>query len=201
MDAISTDEVEYNAMLTSLEEVPEVLVKDMEVASNVIIDSGLEDTNFSITSTDLANSSYSVEAETDKKKIALANLNKCHEALDLETSITTAMLSSCFKASNAIIKAEDTCLTMTASGYYDDVFYCSVLQIEVPVRRVYVCRLFESGGFQGYFHNEGQCFIQQRLGLTNDLLPYHVYTMDDVNMEKIRSIKLYQTMRNSGNSY
>ncbi|XP_057301689.1 uncharacterized protein LOC130636098 [Hydractinia symbiolongicarpus] len=88
---------------------------------------------------------------------------------------------------------------MTASGYYDDVFYCSVLQIEVPVRRVYVCRLFESGGFQGYFHNEGQCFIQQRLGLTNDLLPYHVYTMDDVNMEKIRSIKLYQTMRNSEN--
>ena len=92
------------------------------------------------------------------------------------------------------MQAEDSCLTMASSGYYDDVFYCSVFEVLTGRGKIILCRLFEAGSFKGLFKCNGQELLCNRLGVTS-LLPYHVYTAADILADKKRTVELYQQQR------
>lgn len=115
--------------------------------------------------------------------------------MDLEVLISEKLYKTCFKQSNHLINAEDACLTMAASGSYDDVFYCCVLSIMMGQREVTVCRVFESGEFRGFFYEEGKRFLQEQLSIS-EILPYFVYTHSDVKTEKHLSEQRYTGLRN-----
>ena len=120
--------------------------------------------------------------------------------MELDVSLTSKMMESVFEKANSAVKTEDTCLTIAGSGYYDDVIYCTVFKVNVGGTHYNMCRIFQSGAFQGYFEKVGEEHICKYLKI-DSLLPYHVYTQADVTSDKNRNLQQYQNRRVQSKSW
>ena len=90
--------------------------------------------------------------------------------------------------------AEDILLSLAATDRVDGIFHCCIIAVHIDDSVRYLARYFEFGAFDGYFCHIATSKLKQFLGC-DDILPYLVYTSQDITLEKERNLKKYTSRR------
>ena len=124
------------------------------------------------------------------------NINKCQDGHLVENNISLAMEKLFDGKMPPLFKMEDNCLTLALSGSTDCLFMCVVFSIKTEEDKVRtVARFFESGTLIGFFQNVGHKYLKETLN-NDDILPYRVYTKEDIEKATLRSDALYSSRKN-----
>lgn len=132
-----------------------------------------------------------------KVTAAFENLNKCSSAMLLENEISSLMQSTFCKSNNSMILLEENLLSLASSELYDDIFYCNAVKFIINNKVWFVARYFESGGFKNCFLKAGNEKLRTLLNV-DCLLPYSIFTEEDIGMEKIRISELFMGHKKEG---
>ncbi|XP_057296505.1 uncharacterized protein LOC130653972 isoform X2 [Hydractinia symbiolongicarpus] len=122
------------------------------------------------------------------------NLNKCNDAIFLENSLTNILQQEVLSPDSPLLKLEDNCLNLSASGSSDSIFSCTVLSVPDGENIHHIARFFEAGGFSGFYRNVAHEKIKEDLSLYS-LLPYQFYNEMDVDICSKRNMSLFKALK------
>jgi len=106
----------------------------------------------------------------------------------LEIELSNMIQEIYLPKSNNLFDTEDTVLSLASSNTTNAIFFCCILSIG-KTNPVHVARYFEDGAFVGFYSSVVHSQLKQYLNL-DQLLPYKVYTADDIksNIERNESL-------------
>ncbi|XP_047122420.1 uncharacterized protein LOC124805917 [Hydra vulgaris] len=81
-----------------------------------------------------------------------------------------------------ILQVEESLLSLGSDGNVDGVFYCLLIKVNALGKETYLARYFEFGCFIAYFDNIAHGKLKKDL-MVDEILPYCVFTIKDVDME------------------
>lgn len=125
---------------------------------------------------------------------AISNINKCSKAITVEVEMANFLQKTYFSSSNPLFNTEDRLLALASSQISDEIFFCCVLKIQME-KPIYIARHFEYGTFENFYKDNVHSQLKSMFDLV-ELLPYKVYTNDDVKAKRERDISLYQKRKN-----
>ena len=117
--------------------------------------------------------------------------------MSLDVAINAALEENLFSNAPAIWNVEDSYLSLASASTADGIFYCILIKVDFSDKTYYVARYFEYGTFTGFYQSTAHEKIKKQIDC-NELLPYCVYTEEDINLEKRRGLKLFAERRVKG---
>ena len=129
--------------------------------------------------------------------VALHNIYECGEAMSLDVAMNAALEENLFSNAPAMFNVEDSYLSLASDNTADGIFYCLVMKVDLSDRSYYVARYFEYGSFIGFYQSTAHKKIKEQIECIK-LLPYCVYTEQDISLEKTRCLKLFLERRSKG---
>ena len=122
--------------------------------------------------------------------IALHNIYECAEAMSLDVAMSTALEENLFSNFPAIFNVEHSYLSLASTNTVDGIFYCLIIKVDLCDGIHYIARYFEYDVFTGFFQSTTHEKIRMQIECI-ELLPYSVYTEQDISLEKTRQSQLF----------
>ena len=117
--------------------------------------------------------------------------------MSLDVAINTTLEENLFSNAPAMFNVEDSYLSLASASTADGIFYCLIMKIDFSDKTYYVARYFEYGTFTGFYQYAAHEKIKEQIDCI-ELLPYCVYTEQDISLEKRRDLKLFAERRAKG---
>ncbi|XP_047146020.1 uncharacterized protein LOC124805833 isoform X2 [Hydra vulgaris] len=133
-------------------------------------------------------------------EVMISNLNKCSEGIKAIIETTEIMESEFLVCKSPLFKTEDNFLSLASSGSSDCLFYCVLFSLPSAEGAIYIARYFEFDSLSGCYQNLIHSKLKEKFGI-NSVLPYQVYTSQDVESYSKRQDSLYQKQKPHGKAY
>ena len=117
--------------------------------------------------------------------------------MSLDVAMNTALEENLFSNFPAILNVEDSYLSLASTNTVDDIFYCLIIKVDLCDGIHYIARYFEYGAFTGFYQSTAHEKIKMQIECT-ELLPYSVYTEQDISLEKTRESQLFVERKSKG---
>ena len=110
--------------------------------------------------------------------------------MSLDVAMNTALEENLFSNFSAIFNVEDSYLSLASTSTIDGIFYCLIIKVDLSDGMHYIARYFEYGAFTGFYKSIAHEKIKMQIECI-ELLPYSVYTEQDISLEKARESQLF----------
>ncbi|XP_065682471.1 uncharacterized protein LOC136095674 isoform X1 [Hydra vulgaris] len=127
----------------------------------------------------------------------ISNLNKCFDGMKAVIETTEIMESEFLVCKSPLLKTEDNFLSLASSGSSDCLLYCVLFSLPSAEGAKYIARYFEFGSLSGCYRNLIHSKLKEKFEITS-VLPYQVYTSQDVESHSKRQDNLYQKQKPQG---
>ncbi|XP_065674194.1 uncharacterized protein LOC136091139 [Hydra vulgaris] len=130
-------------------------------------------------------------------EVMISNLNKCSDGIKAIIETTEIMESEFLVGKSPLFKTEDNFLSLASSGSSDCLLYCVLFSLPSAEGAKYIARYFEFGSLSGCYYNLIHAKLKEKFEI-NSVLPYQVYTSQDVESHSKRQDNLYQKQKPHG---
>ena len=110
--------------------------------------------------------------------------------MSLDLAMNTALEENLFSNFPAIFNVEDSYLSSALTNTVDGIFYCLIIKVDLCDGIHYIARYFEYGALTGFYQSTEHEKIKMQIECI-ELLPYSVYTEQDISLEKTRESQLF----------
>ena len=129
--------------------------------------------------------------------IALHNVYECAEAMSLDVAMNAALEENLFSNFHANFNVEDSYLSLASTNTVDGIFYCLIIKVDLCDGIHYIVRYIEYGAFTGFYQYSAHEIIKMQIKCI-EILPYSVYTEQDISLEKTRESQLFVERKSKG---